>query len=329
MFHVSKAMPRACGWVVRLRTSALAVSFLTSLSAFGKNAPTRQQPAPAPKAPVAPETAPGPEAPAPAAPTGEEPSDETTPESTPETPEGETVPAEDPARAPAPEPAPAPASSSQPAPSEAPPSEASAPVDPMADSVATDDDYAGATDAALVEEKEGPKDLSLGVALDVTFPMGNAAKYIKSASLQGLSLDLRYYAWGNIGIGAGVALDSLSKKLTGTATWDNATFTGTQVRELSYTPITLKGYYAWRDQRQVVPYVAAGVGAARSVRRLVVGISGLSEAAWHFALVPEAGLQIPVGPTMILTNVRLNYLPASGGIEDQMFANFSVGLAIQ
>lgn len=239
-------------------------------------------------------------------------------------PEGEPPPT---AQTEAPEPAAPPAQTPPPsAATEA----AAAPVDPTATSTpAADDDYAGATDAALVEEKRGPKNLSLGVALDVTFPMGKSAEYIKSASIQGLSLDLRYYAWGNIGIGAGVALDSLSKKLTDTVTWGNATFTGTQVRELSFTPITLKGYYAWRDNERAVPYVAVGVGAARSVRRLVVGISGLSEAAWHLAMVPEAGLQIPVGPTLLLTNVRFNYLPASGGVEDQMFANFSVGLSIQ
>jgi hypothetical protein len=101
------------------------------------------------------------------------------------------------------------------------------------------------------------------------------------------------------------------------------------VRELSYTPLTLKGYYAWREQKSFIPYVAAGLGAARAVKRLTVGITGLAEASWHFAIVPEAGLQIPAGPTMILTNVRLNYLPPSAGVEEHLFANLSIGLSIQ
>jgi hypothetical protein len=75
--------------------------------------------------------------------------------------------------------------------------------------------------------------------------------------------------------------------------------------------------------------LAAGFGAARSVRRLIVGFSSLSEASWHFAIVPEAGLHIPAGPTLLQTNVRLTYLPAAGGVDDQTYLNFSFGLAIQ
>ena len=126
-----------------------------------------------------------------------------------------------------------------------------------------------------------------------------------------------------------MALDSLSKKTTDSVEWDNATISGTQVREMAFTPLTVKGYYAWRDQKQFIPYVAAGLGAARAVRRVVVGFSSLVENSWHFAMVPEAGLQIPAGPTVLTTNVRLSYLPPSAGVEDLLFANFSFGLSIQ
>lgn len=199
----------------------------------------------------------------------------------------------------------------------------------QATQIPDDDDYSGATDDALVEPGKRTKDLSLGIALDLTWPLGSAANYIGSASIQGLSLDLRYYAWGNIGVGVGVALDSLSKKTNTTVEWENATITGTQVREINFTPLLAKGYYAWRDQERFVPYVALGLGAARTVRRLIVGFSSLSDASWHFAAVPEAGLQIPAGPTVILTNLRLNYLPPAAGIDEQVFVNFSVGLSIQ
>lgn len=220
---------------------------------------------------------------------------------------------------------------SEPAPAAASPAstEPDAPAAPAGATQEPVDDYDGASTTALVEEKPRPKNLSLGVAVDLTWPMGKAADFISKTSIQGLSLDLRYYAWGNIGIGLGLGLDSLSKKSTETATWENATITGTQVRELSYTPLTLKGYYAWREQTRVVPYVAAGLGAARAVQRLTVGITGLAEASWHFAIVPEVGLQIPAGPTLLLTNVRLNYLPPSAGVGEHVFANLSFGLSIQ
>lgn len=279
-----------------------------------------------PASPQAETESPAPESPAPESPAPESPAPESEPSdvAASETP-AETAPAQS-AAEPEPQPEPKPEAPPAPAPAEKTPAPAATSEEqkPL-----VEDDYEGATDAALVEEEPGPKNLSLGVALDLTVPLGKTSDFIGSASIQGLSLDLRYYAWGNIGIGAGVALDSLSKKSTETATWENAAITGTQVRELSYTPITLKGYYAWREQQRLIPYVAAGLGAARAVKRLTAGISSLAEASWHFAIVPEAGLQIPVGPTLILTNVRLNYLPPSAGVPEHLFANLSLGLSIQ
>jgi hypothetical protein len=194
-----------------------------------------------------------------------------------------------------------------------------------------DDDYGGEQGAPLVEEgAPAPmKNLSLGIALDVTLPLGEAAKFISNASLQGLSLDLRYYAWGNWGIGVGVALDSLSKKLTGTAEWENATLSGTQVREISLTPVLLKGYYAWRQEETLIPYVAFGAGVARAVRSLKIGYSDLRDANWHLAVAPEIGFQLPAGPTVVQANARLNYLAPSGEVGGQLFANMSLGISVQ
>jgi hypothetical protein len=285
--------------------------------------PAPSQPTPAPAQAAPPSTTPAQPALAPAPAPAPAPAESVTPGAAGEEPE--TVPA------PAPTPAPETPQGVEATPAAAPPASPKAPAssEPPPATEEPIDDYDGASDVALVEEKPRPKNLSLGVAVDFTFPIAKTADFISKASIQGLSLDLRYYAWGNIGIGAGLALDSLSKKSTETVTWENATFTGTQVRELSYTPITLKGYYAWREQTRVIPYVAAGLGAARAVKRLTVGITGLAEASWHFAVVPEAGLQIPVGPTLLLTNVRLNYLPPSAGVGEHVFANFSFGLSIQ
>jgi len=178
-------------------------------------------------------------------------------------------------------------------------------------------------------EEPRNKNLMLGIAMDLTMPMGDTAKYIGDISIQGFSLDLRYYAWGNFGVGAGVSFDTLSKKSANSTQWNESLITGTQVREMSFVPVTLKGYHAWREQEKFIPYVAMGVGAARSVRRLVAGFSNLSSDSWHLILVPEVGLHIPVGPTVLMTSARLSYLAPSGDTKQQMFANLSFGLAVQ
>jgi opacity protein-like surface antigen len=191
------------------------------------------------------------------------------------------------------------------------------------------EDYSDVEATALVEEEEPRKNLIFGVGLDLSLPMGSTADYVGELSIQGFSLDLRYFAWDNWAIGAAVAFNSMSEKTSDQVAWENITFSSVQVREQSFMPITVKGVYAWRDQEKFVPYVAAGVGTARAVRRLTTGVSSLDDATWHMAFVPEVGGYFPVGPTVLFANVRLNVLPPSGGDASQMYGNFTFGVTVQ
>lgn len=190
------------------------------------------------------------------------------------------------------------------------------------------DDYDGAETKLSAEEKK-PSDLMLNIMLDLTIPLAAASDFIGDISVQGFSIDVRYFAFGNIGIGASVAFDSLSTKETGSVKWGNSTINGIHRRDLSYTPILLKGYYAWREKEKFIPYVALGAGAARTARRINAGYFALSDDTWHFTMSPEVGLHIPVGPTVLIANGRLGYLVGGGGQDAQMFGNVSVGISIQ
>jgi opacity protein-like surface antigen len=191
------------------------------------------------------------------------------------------------------------------------------------------EDYSDVEATALVEEEEPRSNLIFGVGLDLSLPMGSTADFVGELSIQGFSLDLRYFAWDNWAFGAGIAFDSMSEKTSDQVTWENITFSSVQVREQSFMPITLKGVYAWRDQEKLVPYVAVGAGAARAVRRLATGVSSLSEATWHMAFVPELGSYFPLGPTVLFANIRLNVLPPTGAAASQMYGNFTFGVTVQ
>lgn len=191
------------------------------------------------------------------------------------------------------------------------------------------DEYSGVQEPALVEEPPPKKNFVFGVGLDLSLPVGKTADYVGNVSLQGFSLEFRYYAWENWGIGAGIAFNSVSEKTSEDLLWENLTFSSVQVRELSFMPITVKAVHAWRDEEKLVPYVAAGVGAARVVQRLASGISTLSDSSWHLALVPEVGSYIPLGPTVVFANIRLNYLPPSGGQTEQIYGNLTFGVTVQ
>ncbi len=97
-----------------------------------------------------------------------------------------------------------------------------------------------------------------------------------------------------------------------------------------------------RDPRDLVfLFAALGAGVACGVQSYIAAFFG-TLLFCAIALTMQASLfgvqrkydgllrfQIPAGPTMLLTNVRLSYLPASAGVEEQMFANFSLGLSVQ
>ena len=237
----------------------------------------------------------------------------------------------------------------EPVPGDAPPAKAAAspeattakPTPPLAGEAATpksasanqavtppEDDYEGA-ESQLPKEDKQPNDLMLNIMVDLTIPLAAASDFIGDVSIQGFSIDVRYFAFGNFGIGASVAFDSLSTKEAGSVEWNGSTITGIHRRDLSFTPILAKGYYAWREKEKFIPYVALGAGAARTARRINAGYFSLNDDSWHFALSPEVGLHIPVGPTVIVANGRLGYLVGNSGQDTQMFGNVSLGLSIQ
>lgn len=209
----------------------------------------------------------------------------------------------------------------------APEAAAAAPQEPT--EASDEDDYSQLSSDDLVPAKSKKSNLVLGIGIDLSLPIGETAKFVSNVSLQGFSLDVRYFAWDNWGIGAQIAFNSFSEKTSDPLDWDGYVFNAVQVREQSFMPIAVKGVYAWRDEEKFIPYVAAGLGASRTVQRVQVGWSELSEPSWHFLMMPEVGGYVPIGPTVLFANARLNYLPPSGGQSTQLYGNLTIGVTVQ
>ncbi len=303
---------------------------LALLLSFGASRAFAQSAAPAPDPTPAPSETPPPEpSPAPS---------ETAPSETP-SPESESPPADlapDQASA-APDTSAAPASASAP-PAPVAPAAVAAPA--AAPAAPFEEPHSASANQKAEREPEDPTDDSLekkrerknfilGVALDLSVPLSNTSDFIGNVSIQGFSIDLRWYAFGNIGIGFGAAFDTFSKKSVGSYEWGDVLLTGPQVRESAITPLYFKGYYAFRDVERFEPFIALGAGAARSSQRVQVGYSQFFRDAWHFAIAPEAGLHVPVGPTVLLFDLRLNYLTQSEETPAQLFGNLSFGITVQ
>ncbi len=192
-----------------------------------------------------------------------------------------------------------------------------------------DGQYHGATDQALVKDADPPAKMSFDVMLDLTVPLGRTADFVSQAGLQGFAVSFRYYVTDEIAVGAGAAFDGLSKKEDSTTNYDNLTITGVHTKQISFTPLLAKGFYAFRGEGQFEPYIALGLGAALSSQRFVTGYSAFSENHWHFATAPEVGTHFDIGQLVLVGAAKFTYLPPSGGSVAHTFVNVSLGVAIQ
>src|SRR5690606_12097662 len=190
------------------------------------------------------------------------------------------------------------------------------------------DDYADSDNAAvddLVPEKK-PSPFMLGLLWDMSLPVGITHDFVGKFSGRGFAVDGRYSGFGNIGLGVTLAWHILDQKTETTTTWDAVTISGTQVREISSSPFTAKVFYALRDQEKFIPYAGIGMGAARVVRRIDMGIASLTDESWHFAFVPELGVEVPFKAATLLASTRFNYFVKNNDGPAQLYMNFSLGV---
>lgn len=185
-------------------------------------------------------------------------------------------------------------------------------------------DYANSPEALPEKEEESP--FILGILWDMSLPLGSTKDFAGKYSVPGMSIDGRYRGFGNFGIGLTLAWHRIEEKSEETVTKDNATLTGTMVREVSSSPFTVKFTYAKRQGLSFVPYAGVGVGGTRVLRRLDVGVARFVDESWHFTFVPEIGVEVPLGPVLALVSTRFNYAVKTKEAPEQLYMNFSVGI---
>ncbi len=205
------------------------------------------------------------------------------------------------------------------------------------------------SDVNLVQEEERASDFLVGALIEASAAFGESADFAGSFGVQGFGIDVRYRGLAPWRFGVSIAWHSLVQDTVDSIQWGSGgAYTGTMIKELSFTPILAKvGYSFARERRleptgprspmdkegdengggkQIVPYAALGLGASRVARRADVGIVGLIADSWHFAVAGELGAEIPVGPVKLLAAGRLNFLMPSEGISEQIYMNLCLGV---
>lgn len=168
-----------------------------------------------------------------------------------------------------------------------------------------------------------------------SLPLGSSSEFVDQLGIPGASVEVQLLALAPIRFGALVAWHTISQKEPGLFQDGPVAVSGLQVRELSGNHLQARVHYVLGEKKpaqgkaQFLPYVAAGLGGARSVRRVDIGIDRVIEEGWHFVVAPEAGLELPLGPVTVIASARLNYLFQAGNNPEQMYLNFNLGVGLE
>jgi len=198
------------------------------------------------------------------------------------------------------------------------------------------------------EERRKPRKAQIGITWDLVIPIrvpvtaGSEAGMMSGTSIQGFSLELRYWLKDRIALGALVAWHTFSDKKSRTIGIDDSTQTGLVQTDINSNEILARITHALADRpairtrvpkpgekldisKQIIPYIGAGLGATRYLERFDTGLSVQSKESWYAAIVPEIGIEIPTKLVPVIVAGRLHYFFASSGNPDQLYATFSLG----
>jgi outer membrane protein len=177
----------------------------------------------------------------------------------------------------------------------------------------------------------------LGALWDMALPVGPTRDFTSSFSGRGFALDFQYWGLGRLGLGAEFIWNTMSDKGMSERTINDVTVSGVAVKELDTNELLAKVMVSpidWREARvaghkkpfsSVVPYLGVALGGARVVRRVDISVSRYVDESWHWAFVPEVGVQVPASFATLMAAVRFNYIAGSSDAPEQMFMNFAVG----
>lgn len=172
----------------------------------------------------------------------------------------------------------------------------------------------------------------LGVAWDMTLPVGSSTDYINVFGVQGISFQARYHLPGGVAVGFMAAWQSWYDKSEQEVVIDNITLGGMQARAISVNPLYGRVLYSLQDllglekTKSPDPYAAINFGGARTVREVDMGVYAFVEDSWHWAFAPELGVEVPLKGVTLTAATRFNYLASSGDGPEQLYMSFSLGI---
>jgi len=169
---------------------------------------------------------------------------------------------------------------------------------------------------------------------NVSIPDGDMKNYIDETSWRGFGFDGKWFVDGDRPLTLGIALawHVFNETTDGTIVLDQGALTGHQNRYVNSFPMMLTAHYYFGNRNQLWAYLGVGAGAYYMIQRFEIGVWAFEETHWHFGVVPEFGIQIPLSEADFLINVKYNYAfasgePIAGDPIDWTYWGINVGLA--
>jgi opacity protein-like surface antigen len=159
-------------------------------------------------------------------------------------------------------------------------------------------------------------------------PLSNTQDFTNNFGWRGVGFDWRTQVKPNLGLGLSFGWQVFDEQTDEVVSAFGVDISGDQFRYVNSWPMLANATYYFGTAGGVRPFLGANVGAYIMQHRLDIGLYTIEETNVHFGFAPEAGVAIPLNPTLsALLNGRFNYALSAGSVEDQSYVSFGLGLA--
>ncbi len=164
---------------------------------------------------------------------------------------------------------------------------------------------------------------------DMSYGLGATNSYISQPSFRGITfIDSRSFITDNISIGGSVSWHVFYKEESGSFTEGTTTITGNQYRYINAFPIMFTSHYYFGDGSTTTFYAGTGIGVVSFEKRTDMGLYTDGDAKWHFGIVPQVGVLIPISTSVdIHACLKYHQTFKAGDFGADQYLTLSLGFA--
>lgn len=165
----------------------------------------------------------------------------------------------------------------------------------------------------------------------ISFPLEDLRDYISDTSWRGFGVEGRKFITHKTSVGIAWQWNTFEQQSDDALSLDLEDISSPHFRRIYATSILATVHYysqSAEGYRNVLPYLGLGMGAFWIQKGLEIGTVDHENSNWHFALVPEAGIVIPMGyDSNLFLGFKYNYAFESGDAPSYAYWNINVGIA--